>query len=58
MHGPMYIKLIEGGLISAPKVSPPCSGGGGAFLWLCDPENYAGGSVATGRASHAGQVEG
>jgi hypothetical protein len=26
--------------------------------WSNDPESYASGSVATGRASHAGQVKG
>jgi hypothetical protein len=26
--------------------------------WLNDPESYAGGSIATGRAPHARQVEG
>jgi len=45
--------------VSLPKVSPPCIGGeGGGLVWFCDPESYAGGSVATGRASHTGQVEG
>jgi len=32
-----------------------------SYLWgLCshDPENYGGGSVASGSASHAGQVSG
>ena len=28
------------------------------FAWCNDPENYAGGSVATGRATLAGQVKG
>jgi hypothetical protein len=28
------------------------------FAWLNDPESYAGYSIATGRASHARQVEG
>jgi hypothetical protein len=28
------------------------------LAWSNDPESYAGGSVATGRASQAGQVEG
>jgi hypothetical protein len=28
------------------------------FAWSNDPESYAGGSIATGRASHARQVEG
>jgi hypothetical protein len=28
------------------------------LVWSCDPESYAGGSVATGRVSHAGQVKG
>jgi hypothetical protein len=28
------------------------------LAWSNDPESYAGGSVATGRASHAGQVKG
>jgi hypothetical protein len=27
------------------------------FVWSKDPESYAGGSVVTGRASHAGHVE-
>jgi hypothetical protein len=37
-------------------VSPPYRGGG---VWEPpDPESYAGGSVATGRATHAGQVKG
>jgi hypothetical protein len=27
-------------------------------VWSNDPESYTGGSVATGRASHAGQIEG
>jgi hypothetical protein len=26
--------------------------------WSLDPESYAGGSIATGRGSHAGQVKG
>jgi hypothetical protein len=26
--------------------------------WSCDPDSYAGGSVAAGRVSHAGQVKG
>ena len=30
----------------------------GGLVWLWDPESYAGCSVATGRASYAGQVEG
>jgi len=30
----------------------------GGLVCLCDPESYAGGSIATGRASLAGQVEG
>jgi hypothetical protein len=25
---------------------------------LCDPESYAGGSLATGRVCHAGQIKG
>jgi hypothetical protein len=28
------------------------------LAWSNDPESYAGGSIATGRATHAGQVEG
>jgi hypothetical protein len=28
------------------------------FVWSNDPESYAGGSVATGRAIQAGQVKG
>ena len=28
------------------------------LVWSNDPESYAGGSIATDRASHAGQVEG
>jgi hypothetical protein len=28
------------------------------LVWSDDPESYAGGSIATGRAIHAGQVEG
>jgi hypothetical protein len=28
------------------------------LAWSNDPESYAGGSVATGRVSHAGQVKG
>jgi len=28
------------------------------LVWLNDPDTYAGGSVATGRASHARHVEG
>jgi hypothetical protein len=28
------------------------------LVWSNDPESYAGGSVATGRVTHAGQVEG
>jgi hypothetical protein len=28
------------------------------LAWSYDPESYAGGSVAAGRISHAGQVEG
>jgi len=28
------------------------------FAWSNDPKRYVGGSVATGRASHAGQVNG
>jgi hypothetical protein len=28
------------------------------LVWSNDPESYAGGSIATGRATHAGQVEG
>jgi len=28
------------------------------LVWLNDPETYAGGSVATSRASHARHVEG
>jgi hypothetical protein len=28
------------------------------FASFCDPESYAGGSVATGRATQAGQVKG
>jgi hypothetical protein len=27
------------------------------FVWSNDPESYAGGSIATGRASHARQVK-
>jgi hypothetical protein len=27
------------------------------YVWLNDPESYASGSVATGRASHARQVK-
>jgi hypothetical protein len=27
-------------------------------VWSNDPESYAGGSMATGRVTHAGQVEG
>ena len=27
-------------------------------MWLNDPQNHTGGSVATGRASYAGQVKG
>ena len=27
-------------------------------MWSHDPESYAGGSVATGRATHARQVKG
>jgi hypothetical protein len=38
-------------------VSPPYRGGGVGFECSRDPESYAGGSVATGRATHAGQVE-
>jgi hypothetical protein len=37
-------------------VSPPYRGGG--FECSRDPESYAGGSVATGRDTHAGQVKG
>jgi len=32
--------------------------GGGGLVCDCDAESYAGGNVATGRAFHAGQVEG
>jgi hypothetical protein len=28
------------------------------LAWSNDPESYAGGSIATGRGTHAGQVEG
>jgi hypothetical protein len=28
------------------------------LVWSNDPESYAGGSIATGKATHAGQVEG
>jgi hypothetical protein len=28
------------------------------LVWSNDPESYAGGSIATGRVTHAGQVEG
>jgi hypothetical protein len=28
------------------------------LVWSNDPESYTGGSIATGRASHAGQVKG
>jgi hypothetical protein len=28
------------------------------LVWPNDPESYAGGSIATGSATHAGQVEG
>jgi hypothetical protein len=28
------------------------------FEWSRDPESYAGGSLATGRVTHAGQVKG
>jgi hypothetical protein len=28
------------------------------LVWSYDPESYAGGSVAAGRVSHAGQVKG
>jgi hypothetical protein len=28
------------------------------LVWSCDPESYAGGSFATRRISHAGQVKG
>jgi hypothetical protein len=28
------------------------------LVWSNDPESYAGGSIATGRATLAGQVEG
>jgi len=28
------------------------------FAWSKDLESYAGGNVATGRASHSGEVEG
>jgi hypothetical protein len=30
----------------------------GEFASFCDPESYAGGSVAPGRATQAGQVKG
>jgi hypothetical protein len=30
----------------------------GGLEWSNDPESYAGGSVATGRDSHAGKVKG
>jgi hypothetical protein len=30
----------------------------GGLAWWKDPESYAGGSIATGRVSHAGLVEG
>jgi len=30
----------------------------GEFVSFCDPESYAGGSVATGRVTQAGQVKG
>jgi hypothetical protein len=30
----------------------------GGLEWSNDPESYAGGSIATGRASHAGKVKG
>jgi hypothetical protein len=30
----------------------------GGLAWSMDPDRYAGGSVATGRVSHAGLVEG
>jgi hypothetical protein len=30
----------------------------GEFASFCGPESYAGGSVATGRATQAGQVKG
>jgi hypothetical protein len=36
-------------------VSPPCRGGG--LACSNDLKSYAGGSVATGRVSHAGQVK-
>jgi hypothetical protein len=26
------------------------------LVWLCDLESYAGGSLTTGRATHAGKV--
>jgi hypothetical protein len=28
------------------------------LVWSNDPESYAGGSIPTGRATHAGQIEG
>jgi hypothetical protein len=28
------------------------------IVWPNDPDSYAGGSVATGRVSHAGQIKG
>jgi len=38
--------------VTPPKVS--CGG----LVWSNDPETNAGGSVATGRASHARHIEG
>jgi hypothetical protein len=39
-----------------PMVSPPYRGGG--FGCSGHPESYAGGSVAAGKGTHAGQLKG
>jgi hypothetical protein len=41
----------------APRRYPQC-GAVVLFAWPYDSENYAGGSIATGRVYHVGQVKG
>jgi hypothetical protein len=50
----MFIQILNP--YAASMVSPPYRGGG--FECSRDHESYAGGSVATGRVTHAGQVKG
>jgi hypothetical protein len=55
-----YAKYILNELISIYSMKIPTDGVSNLSWWwgLSAPESYAGGSVATGRATHAGQVKG